>query len=225
MSKVKLPNRILPIKNKDKGFHEKWKEGRNKLNVVHPFRILALGPPGSGKSTIAKNILLRVNPPFEKVFIIHCDPDYTQEYDDIAEGTDLELLSEIPPPESWEGKVKTLVILDDLEFKGMSKDQKRNLDRLFGYVSTHKNISIILCSQDFHGAPTIVRRCANMFILWKTPDLHSMATVASKTGLRAEDFHELFTLCKNSKDSIWIDLTENTPYPLRLNGFEVINKD
>ena len=85
MSKVKLPNKILPIKNKDKGFHEKWKEGRNKLNIPHPFRILALGPPGSGKSTIAKNILLRANPPFEKVFIIHCDPDYTQEYDDIAE--------------------------------------------------------------------------------------------------------------------------------------------
>ena len=30
MSKVKLPNKILPIKNKDKGFHEKWKEGREK---------------------------------------------------------------------------------------------------------------------------------------------------------------------------------------------------
>ena len=36
------------------------------------------------------------------------------------------------------GDVKSLVILDDLDYKTMNKTQKRNVDRLFGYVLTHK---------------------------------------------------------------------------------------
>ena len=108
---------------------------------------------------VVKNLLIRAKPPFEEVFVIHCDPDYTKEYDDIG----AVLLKDIPSPEDWEGQVKTLVILDDLEFKGMSKDQRRNLDRLFGFVSTHKNISCILCSQDPFNVPPIVRRCSNLW--------------------------------------------------------------
>ena len=54
-----LPNRIL---NPDKQFHESWSSGRNLLNIPHPFRAVFLGPPGSGKSTAVKNIILRIQP-------------------------------------------------------------------------------------------------------------------------------------------------------------------
>ena len=121
--KVRLPNKILALPNADKTFHEKWKPHRNMLNIPHPFRCVALGPPNCGKGTIIKNLLLRAKPAFEEVFVIHCDPDYTKEWDDI----DGVMMKEIPNPEDWEGLVKTLVILDDLEFKQMCKEQKRNL--------------------------------------------------------------------------------------------------
>jgi ABC-type cobalamin/Fe3+-siderophores transport system ATPase subunit len=223
IKKDKLPNKILCISNDDKAFHEKWTETRNALNIPHPFRGVLLGPPNSGKSTIAKNILLRQNPPFKEVVIIHCDSEYTKEYDDLGES--VKLLSSIPAPEEWEGIEKTLVILDDLEFKGMSKDQKRNLDRLVGYVSTHKQISVLLCAQDAFQVPPIVRRCSNLFILWKSHDLDSMAIVARKSGLTSNELKELFKLCKDKKDSIWIDMTDKTPYPLRLNGYELIKNN
>ena len=221
--KMRLPNKILALSNPDKEFHEKWYKGRNMLNIPHPFRCVALGPPNVGKTTIVKNLLLRANPPFQEVVIIHCDSGYTKEYDDIGEN--IEILNEIPAPEDWEGLVKTLVVLDDLEFKGMNKEQKRNLDRLFGYVSTHKNISCILCSQDPFNVPPIVRRCSNLWVLWRCPDLDSMATCARKTGLKSENFNSIFNqLMLEHKDSLWIDTTDSSPYPLRKNGYTVINK-
>jgi hypothetical protein len=219
--KIRLPNQILALPNADKAFHEKWKPGRNMLNIPHPFRCVCLGPPNCGKGTVVKNILLRQKPPFEEVKVIHCDPEFTKEYDDL----EVEMMATIPHPDEWDGEVKTLVILDDLEFKGMNKDQLSNLDRLFGYVSTHKNISCILCSQDPFNVPTCVRRCSNFWVLWRCPDLDAMATCARKTGMKSKNFNNIFNqLDLKDHNSLWLDMTEKSPYPMRKNGYTLINK-
>lgn len=215
----RLPNRLVIIKNPDKEFHEKWYPNRNKLNIPHPFRCVLMGRPNCGKTLTIKNILIRAHPPFKEIFVIHCDPEYTEEWADVSG----QLLNSIPAPNEWEGKVKTLVILDDLEYKTMDKEQRRNLDRLFGFVSTHKNISVCLTSQDCFNIPPIVRRCSNLWILWRIMDLDSMATMARKTGLKGENLRDIFNnLMTETHDSLWIDITEKTPYPFRKNGFEDI---
>ena len=219
--KLRLPNKILPILNKDKEFHESWYKGRNMLNIPHPFRAVLLGPPNVGKGTICKNILLRSYPPYKQVVIIHPDAEYTKEWDDI----DAELLSEIPPPEEWDGEEKTMVIIDDMEFRGMNKIQKRNLDRLYGYVSTHKHISVLTCSQDAFNVPPIIRRCSNLWVLWRCPDLDAMATCARKTGMKSGNFNSIFNqLMLDTHDSLWIDMTKKSPYKMRKNGYTLINK-
>jgi hypothetical protein len=153
------------------------------------------------------------------VVVCHCDSNYTKEYDDIA----CVLLDHIPSPDEWPGRKKTLVILEDLEFKGMSKQQKQNLDRLFGYVSTHKNISVALCAQDAFNVPPCVRRCANLFVLWKCPDMDSMSLVARKAGLTGKKLSQLFEQhCPGPKDSIWRDMSDYSPASLRVNGFKKI---
>jgi hypothetical protein len=88
------------------------------LNFPHPFRGVLLGPPNCGKTTTVKNILMRQEPPFKRMYIIHCDGEYTQEYDDVN-GV---LLKTIPYPEQWPGKDKTLVVVDDMELKTLKKD-------------------------------------------------------------------------------------------------------
>ena len=211
--KVSLPKTLIPVNNADKEFHETWAEGSDLLNFPHPFRGVLLGPPNCGKSTTVKNILLRQDPPFKRLYIIHCDGSGTQEYDDVG-GTHL---TRIPAPDQWPGKEKTLVVVDDLELKTLPKTQKMCLDRLFGYVSTHKNISVVLCSQDPFNVPPIVRRCSNLWILWPARDVDSVQTCARKCG---EDLREKFKLCTHNKDSIWIDLTDGTPARLRKNGYE-----
>ena len=216
-----LPNRLLALPNADKKFHEKWTERRNMLNFPHPWRGVFLGPPNCSKSTTIKNIVLRAKPAFQEIYCVHCDSDYTKEWDDVG----CVMLKEIPPPEDWEGKVKTLVILDDIEYKGMDKLQKRNLDRLFGFVSTHKNISVALTSQDPFAVPPIVRRCANLWVLWRCPDLDAMSTCARKTGMKASNFNVIFNeLMSGLRDGLWIDMTSHTQYPLRKNGYTLIKK-
>jgi hypothetical protein len=218
----KLPNVILPISNPDKKWHESWYAKRGKLNIPHPFRSVLLGPPNTGKTTTCKNILLRQHPPFKRVVVVHCDPNFTEEYDDIG----AEIIAEIPNPEAWPGDKKTLVILDDLEFKGMSKGQNRNLDRLYGFVSTHKNISVCLCAQDPFNVPAGVRRCANLWVLWKMTDMDALATCARRTGMKSDSFRQIFRdLITSDKDSLWIDLTDKSPMKLRKNGFQEITQE
>ena len=213
--KTRLPKGIIAFKNADKAFHENWTPGRDPLNIPHPFRGVLLGPPNVGKSTIAKNLLLHQDPPFKELFCIHCDAEYTKEWEDV----DAKMLSKIPTPEEFEGKVKTLVIIDDLEVKLLSKDQKRALDRLFGFVSTHKNISVILTSQDPFNVPALVRRCSNLWVLWKPTDLDSLKTVARRVSMPSHDMIEIFkNVMPEIYDSLWIDLTKKSPYPLRKNG-------
>lgn len=216
----RLPNEIIALPNKDKKFHEKWKKGRNKANIPHPFRAVLMGPPNCGKGCAIKNLILRAKPEFEEIVVVHPDPEYTQEWNDI----NATMLSEIPVPEEWEGEVKTLVILDDLEYNGMNKEQKRALDRLFGYCSTHKNISVCLTAQDCFSIPAIVRRTSNLFIFWKMLDLDALSNISRKTGMKSNDFKDIFQLCKDSHDSLWLDLTDKSPYPLRLNCFKIIEK-
>lgn len=219
VKKLRLPNKLIAMPNPDKKFHEHWDDNRNMLNIPHPYRLVCVGKPNVGKTTVVKNLLLRARPEFEEVFVIHCDGGYTKEYNDI----DTEILNHIPPPDSWEGEVKTLVIIDDLDLTNLSKEQKGNLDRLFGYCSTHKNISVVLCSQNFTNIPAICRRCANFFVIWKTNDMDAMSGVGRKSGLKPDKFKSIFyNDMKGHRDSLWIDLTDGSPYPVRKNGFEVI---
>jgi hypothetical protein len=217
----KLPKIIIPIKNPDKEFHEKWHMGRDLLNFPHPFRACFCGPPNKGKTTAVLNVLLRADPPFKNMTVVHCDGDFTQEYD--LSGCDM--IDTIPSPEEFEGVEKTLMVLDDLEFKRMHKDQKRALDRLFGYVSTHKNVSVICCSQDPFEIPTIVRRCSNLWVIWKMDDVDTLVRVARRTGLNRDDFMYIFNnFIKEEHDSLWIDKTARTKAPLRINGYKIIKK-
>ena len=52
----------------------------------------------------------------------------------------------------------------------MDKEDKRRLDRLFGYASTHKFMTVILTAQD----PFNV----TVFVLWNSPDKDSVAMLA-----------------------------------------------
>jgi len=217
----KLPQCIIPIKNPDKAFHEKWKPSRDPLNLPHPFRVCLLGKPNSGKTTIMKNIIVRCRPAFQEILLVHCDPESTQEFDDL----DVETVDEIPHTSELDPDVKRLIILEDLEYGNMSKTQKACLDRLYGYASTHKNTSVMLTSQDGFSIPTICRRCCNMWIIWKVDDIDSINTIGRRIGLKKAQIEKIFDdHLVDSHDSLWVDLTAKTPYPLRINGYTMIEK-
>jgi hypothetical protein len=218
-----LPDSLCVIPNADKGFHEKWEEGRAKLNFPHPWRGCFTGPPNTGKSTAVKNIIVRSDPPFKRVMIIHADPENSEEYNDLGKDG-VQLVGTIPPPDKLnKDDEKMLVVIDDLELKELSREQRRNLDRLVGYVSTHKNVSVAICTQDWFNLPPIVRRCCNVWVIWKSPDPRNMKAIGQRIGAPALP-DVASHLLPEFRDSLWVDMTAGTPYPFRKNGFEIINK-
>jgi hypothetical protein len=84
----------------------------------------------------------------------------------------------------------------------------------------------MISSQDAFRLPSIVRRCANVFFLWKIKDKDNVAVLNRRLGLKKNVLFELFQkYLKKPTDSLCYDLTKNTPAPLRLNGFEEICLD
>ena len=222
--KKELPDKLFAIPNKDKGFQEEWYEGRNLLNFPHSFRACITGRPNTGKTSIAKHILLRQDPMFEKIYIVHIDPD-SKDYEDV-DGS--EMLDEIPRVNSkyFDKTKKTLLILDDLEYKFMNKQQLRNLDRLFGYVSTHKNVSVCCLAQDAYNIPPCIRRMSNIWIIGKiNNDMSSFLKLAERCGLSEDDFIHIYHFyITGIHDTFWIDRTKNSPAEYRINGYDVIEK-
>jgi hypothetical protein len=218
--KKALPRQLLAIGNKDKTFHEKWDDERDPLNFPHPFRMILTGPPNTGKSTCIKNIIIRADPPFKKVVIVHADHNETKEYEDLGENG-VTMTSSIPDPSGWDPSEKTLAVIDDIDLTHLTKQQKSALDRLFGYVSTHKNTSVASCGQEFFSQPTAIRRMANVLVLWKSPDERNMKTIAARVGM--PDLREfMMRFCPDFRDSLWIDSTFESPYPLRINGYKML---
>ena len=221
-STTALPAKIIPFENHDKTFHERWYAGRDWLDIPHPFRMLLAAKPNGGKTTVILNIILRVacgKTPFEKIVVVHCDPNTTKEYQDIEH----EPRAEVPSPDEFDPQQKTLCILEDLNYIGMRKEQRGYLERLVGYASTHKNVSVMVTAQDPFRLLPAVRRCMNVFVLWNNHDQDMLRTLARKTG-KSEDIlkHVFTTHCREPHDSVWIDLTPHSPAPFRKNGYEKV---
>ena len=219
-----IPRRIIPFVNRDKQFHETWDKHRDWLDIPHPFRMLLAAKPNGGKTTVIFNIVARVarsSRPFERIIVVHCDPEHTHEYDYFD---DAELRGDIPSPTELCPTQKTLCILEDLNYLNMSKEQKGRLERLYGYASTDKNVSCILTSQDPFRIIPSVRRCSNVFVLWNNNDMDMLKTLARKTGLAPERLEGLLIEhCQEPHDSFWIDFTANSPARYRKNGYEFVN--
>jgi len=220
---ITLPKKILVFNNLDKTKREKWSDTRDMINFPSPKRICISANPDSGKTNLIKNILLRTKPPYKRIYLLHYDPE-TLEYNDIPE---IIRLTEIPnpkDPELFDG-LKSALIIDDYEYKYLSKDELKRLDRILGWTSTHRFVDIYVATQDYFNIPTIVRRSSNIHFVWKNSmDVESLVYIGRKYGLNKQQINDLFKTCTSKFDNICFDSTTDTPYKLRKNSYEVLEE-
>lgn len=229
--KPKLPNKIVVLPNEDKdGWHESYARDHPNctyLCFTHPFRMLLSGGVNSGKTNVIKNILIHQEIPFKRILLYHCDGNFTKEYNAV----ETENLTAIPQPDSdiFNGKEKTLMILEDIDFKRLNKQQQGCLNRLYGFVSTHKNVSIITTAQNFFDTNPGLRRLTDVFCLWgNEKDMSYINEFSKKVGERPQVVRSILRSFEDPHDFLMIDTTHRPKTKngysakLRKNGFIVI---
>ncbi len=226
LRKYKLKDEIIHIKNldKDTGWCEQWEPNQSVALLPHPFRLCALGGPGRGKTMQFKQIFLKhqqaAERPFQFLYVITVDPGNSKEWDD-AEPTDV--MGYMPPSSLFDGNAKTLVVIDDYEFKKANSEDLRNLTTLARFVSTHRNTSVMMSYQSFFDTPSILRKICNAFIVFKPNGKKELTDISNRCGIDAGFMKRFFTKFNDGHDSLFIDLTKNTPYHIRHNIFNVID--
>ena len=218
----KMPKKIIPLKNKDKTDHETWIKGRGMLNIPSPYFMLLVGPRNCGKSNFIMNLLGHADPPFDDGYVIHFDAEGTSEYDD--SGLTVLPPEELPSNKDIEKEGKKIIIFEDIPFESLSKEQKINLQGLIKYSISHKNTSIIWTTHDYiTGLPAPYRRLCSVFVIYKMPDISSLTYIGNRCGMKTSEFLDVFKqFCVNCHDNIMVDLTKDSPYPLRYNVFHPI---
>lgn len=218
----KAPRKIIPLPNPDKTKHEFYKKGQNPIRFPKPFRCCLLGKVNSGKSLLAKHIILAhqgAKPKFEEIHVIHgCNS--STEYDDIEPTS---IREDIPNYDEYDPKKLKLLIFDDYDFTMIKPDQLKNLSELMRFGSTHCNISIMVLHQSWFRIPKIVKDCSNVFVIWRPHDNDELGTIARRVGMKKDDMTALFNeLLPEWRDSLLINLIPNAPYKLGKNLFEPI---
>jgi len=215
---------VIPNEDKDKGnWHEHWKKNPSNIGrIPHPIRLCAAGSCGRGKTNVLKNLFLAhqsSNRKFQELYVVCCDVG-SKEYLDLEPNG---VFDEIPDLDIFDRTKKTLLILDDFELFKTGTAQQRKLATLFRYKSSHCNLSVFCSYQNLFEIPPIARKCANCFLLYKPNSDMEITQFANRVGLDADDLHHIYkSICNGTYDSLFVDLTINTPCKLRKNVFQRI---
>ena len=76
-------------------------------------------------------------------------------------------MDEMPDPDMFDTGEKVCCVIDDFEFSRMNAINQKRLTTLMRDISTHKSVSLMISYQSFFDCPSICRKVANVFMIYK----------------------------------------------------------
>jgi hypothetical protein len=239
--------KIKAIPNPEKKKSEKWADDPNRdlLDFPRPFRWGILGAVSCGKTSLILNYLVRSHH-YDNIFIMHpqtYNPNIPLEDEasnnniivpdaQIPEykGVQFIGLSYLPSMKYFDNIANkfNLFIIDDCDLCTFMRKRRElreeRLNKLFSYVSSHKNVSIIVSSQDASSQlPGFCLKMCNVITIYKQLDEYVVATLSRKISIGYRKLKALLALCKGKHDNITFDFTDDTKYLHRLNIYQNID--
>ena len=234
-----MANSMILFPNADKKKNERWDTGRSLINFPCPSRILICSSPGCGKTTLILNIIINAKPIYKQIYLMHpalrhdgseVEDDDPEEFDDEVReysAVDFQPLYDIPNPTFFndDEQVKKFLVVDDCEMRTLNKEQKKRMNKLVSYASSHCNMTIIIASQCvFSQLPVSTVRFCNVFVIYPYADLNYNRMLFNRIGVSSKELPKIEQTMKNFSmhDSLCIDRTEHSPAKYRKNIFEPI---
>lgn len=210
---------MLTIQNMDKFVEQyvpkKCHKNKNPLAPQHPFRLLAIGPTGGGKTNIIVDLVIN-HLCFDKIYIYATDLEdekylatialfesLNKQYKELNE-TDEDIIEYSDSLNGIEVKQfnpekQNLVIFDDMVTE--SKKNQKIINDLFIAGRKTPNCSLIYQTQSIFDTPDLLRKQASMLVLLDVNDEGEINEIAKRyrTGITFQEFKELYYKCISQK--------------------------
>ena len=239
------PDRIIPFQSTDKRGAEKWKRGRNLANFPRPYAMAFYGPPSSGKTCLALNIILKADPVFDNIVIVNKNGSHSTEWvrfcdDQEEENGDscFSVQEYLPLPErqhnlldagekaeqesfenTFDKEERNLLILDDFRVSNLTPRELLGLERILSFSRTHHNVSCMILSQSpFSQIQKGLRDTISItHVFPANMDVDTLSTLGRRVGLRKKHVDEVLKYVSDQYDVITFDFSAQTPAPIRKN--------
>ncbi len=189
------------------------------MKFCHPFTMLVIGPTQSGKTVFVLKVISEasrlIEPAPER--ILYCYTEYQPDSFDTFAAQGVSFFKGIPSLSMFDGKARTLVILDDL-----MEQLDENISMLFTRISHHRDLSVIFLSQNMFPKNPHARTIslnAHYMVLFKSPrDVNQFAVLARQMyGSNYKFAVEAFQDATNeSHNYLLIDMKPQTEDRFRL---------
>ena len=195
------------------------------------FRMLMVGPSGSGKSNLLMNFFLKFLD-YDKIYIYtrHMDQDCYKKLRRVLENVENETGEEILTidndpeniisPDDLDPHMQNLVVFDDLVLA--DKAIQRKMTELF-VRGRHANCSCFYLSQMYHKVPRDIRLNSTHLCIFDVCNKREMSLLATElnTCMPRDEFINMYNLCTQEPfDFMYVDReNKHFPYRKKLNDF------
>ena len=169
------------------------------LSMPRGSRVCLLAPPGHGKTSTIKNLLLRSSP-YAAVAVISGVSEHTHEWDKVVHTkTDFAEANE-----NWWGALSKqhkgrplACVVDDMSYADLSPKERSNAYKLVQFVCTHLNVTCFMASHSWVQLIPRLRRACNVVVMWPPTNggADQLPYIARSLGLPKKLLEEAFGEC------------------------------